>query len=112
MKKVRVMRLHSSIEVVYIWTSAKYLYRSLWLSLIIAGYPWLPCYIIWPLMQKIIGNDGLIIASVQTKSHIWIEAKQGKPAGEYFARVVFMQMLKSLDITAFTGNTNRKHQFL
>ena len=48
------MRLHSTIEVADIWTSAgtraKYPYRRYPLvSLVILGYPWLPRgFIIWP----------------------------------------------------------------
>ena len=45
-KKLRVMRINYSIEVVYIWTIAGPLSDTLsggfrWLSLVIAGYPWL-----------------------------------------------------------------------
>ena len=56
--------INSSIEVVYIWTIAGSLSDTLsggfrWLSLVIAGYPWLPHdYFIWPWLQKISANDG------------------------------------------------------
>ena len=85
-REINVMRLHSSIGVVDsdIWnndgTCAKYPYRQFplvslvypLLSLVIFGYPWLPCgYNIWLRLQKIIGNEGMIIGLQQTKSHIF-----------------------------------------
>ena len=70
-KTMHVMRMYSSIEVIYIWTIAGFLsiqpFRwfplvSLgypWLRLVIARYPWLPHgHFIWPQLQKISANDG------------------------------------------------------
>ena len=60
---MRVMRMNSSIEVVYIWTIAGSLSFSLsggfrWFPLVTAGYPWLPHgHFIWPRLQKISAND-------------------------------------------------------
>ena len=56
-REEHIMQLYSSIGVADIWTSAKYPYRQF--PLFTLGYPWLPCgYIIWPRLQKIIGNEG------------------------------------------------------
>jgi hypothetical protein len=55
-----VMRINSSIEVVYIWTIAGSLSDGFhWIPLVIAGDPWLPHgHFIWPRLQKIFANDG------------------------------------------------------
>ena len=57
---MRVMRINSSIDVLYIWTIVGSLSRGFrWFPLVIAGYPWLPHgHCIWPRLQKISANEG------------------------------------------------------
>ena len=61
---MRVMRINSSIYVVYIWTIAGSLPDTLsggfrWFPFVILGHPWLPHgYFIWPRLQNISANDG------------------------------------------------------
>ena len=75
---MRVMRINSSIEVVYIWTIAGSL-----------GYPWLSLVIPGYLMVILTGRDcrrflqimGKIIANAQTKSLILESKVRKEPAG-------------------------------